>query len=123
MDDDGEISIRELFEALEERERHIDELDAALIALEEENDKCRNELEDKITENQDSQNLVKQLRLDYDGLLKEKLKLEDQVSTHKKQLDEQKNILAVVTKSSEDAKNTQRDGNQQLYRLELENQR
>jgi chromosome segregation ATPase len=123
MSDDGEISVRELYEALEERERHIDELEAVLIAQEEENENCRNELVDKSKELQDSQRLLNQLRLDNDRLQQERTQLEDQVKTHKTQLDEQRNALAVASKSSEDAKKIQRDGNQQLYKLELENQR
>ena len=123
MSDDGEISVRELYEALEERERHIDELEAVLIAQEEENEKCRNELDDKSKELQDSQRLLNQLRLDNDSLQQERTQLEDQVKTHKTQLEEQRNALAVASKSSEDARKIQRDGNQQLYKLELENQR
>lgn len=123
MSDDGEISVRELYEALEERERHIDELEAVIIAQEEENENCRNELVDKSNELQDSQRLLNQLRFDNDRLQQERTQLEDQVKTHKTQLDEQRNALAVASKSSEDAKKIQRDGNQQLYKLELENQR
>ena len=123
MSDDGEISVRELYEALEERERHIDELEAVIIAQEEENENCRNELVDKSNELQDSQRLLNQLRLDNDSLQQERTQLEDQVKTHKTQLEEQRNALAVASKSSEDAKKIQRDGNQQLYKLELENQR
>ena len=124
MSDDGEIiSVRELYEALEERERHIDELEAVIIAQEEENENCRNELVDKSNELQDSQRLLNQLRFDNDRLQQERTQLEDQVKTHKTQSDEQRNALAVASKSSEDAKKMQRDGNQQLYKLELENQR
>ena len=123
MGDDGDVSVRELFEALEERERHIDELEAVLLAQEEENEKCRNELDDKASELQESQKLLNQLRLDHANLQKERTHLEEQVNTQKSQLDEQRNILAIASKSSEDAKKIQRDGNQHLYKLELENQR
>ena len=122
--DDGEIiTVRELYEALEERERHIDELEAVLLAQEQENEKCRNELDDKVSELQERQKLLNQLCLDHDNLQKERTQLEDQVNTHKSQLDEQRKILAIASKSSEDAKKIQRDGNQHLYKLELENQR
>jgi len=123
MDNDGEITVQELYDALEERGHHIDELEAVLVTQEEENEKCRNELDDKVNELKESQKLFNQLRLDHDSLLKERTQLEDQVKIHKTQLDEQKNILAVASKSSEDAKKIQRDGNQQLYKLELETQR
>ncbi len=123
MGDDGEISVQKLFEALEERERHIDELEAVLLAQEEENEKIRNELDNKISELQESQKLLNQLSLDHDDLRKERTQLEEQVKTHKSQLEEQRNTLAIASKSSEDAKKIHRDGNQHLYKLELENQR
>lgn len=120
---DDEITIRELYYALEERERQIHELEAVLIAQEEETEKCRNELDEKGNALQESQKLLSQLRLDHESLQKERTQLEDQAKTHKTQLDEQRHLLAVASKSSEEAKKCQRDGNQQLYKLEVENQR
>ena len=120
---DANDEVRELYEALAERDRHIDELEAELTAQEEENDKRRDDLiqsHDKISE---LQVLVKELRLENDGLLGEKSQLEDQLNARISQLDAQKSILAVAAKSSEEAKKVQKDGNQQLHRLELENQR
>jgi len=118
-----EEEIRELYEALEERERNIDELEAVLTNLEGENDKQQDELNARTKELQELQFAVKQLRQDNDGLLEEKSLLVETVNTQKYQLDEQKNLLAVSAKASEEAKKTQKDGNQNLYRLEVENQR
>lgn len=124
MNVDGEIiTIQELYDALEERERHIDELETVLVAQEEENEKCRNELDEKVNELKESQKVLNQLRLDHESLQEERAQLEEQAKTHKTQLDEQRQILAVASKSSEEAKKFQRDGNQQLYKLEMENQR
>jgi uncharacterized coiled-coil protein SlyX len=118
-----EEEIRELYETLEERERNIDELETVLTNLEEENDKQQDELNARTKELQELQFAVKQLRQDNDGLLEEKSLLVETVNTQKYQLDEQKNILAVSAKSSEEAKKIHKDGNQHLYRLEVENQR
>ena len=118
-----EDELRELYEALEERERNIDELEAVLTNLEGENDKQQDELDDKTQEVQELQNLIKQLRLDNSNLLEDKKLLADQVSSQKSQLDAQKNLLAASVKASEDTKKIQKDGNQNLYRLEVENQR
>ena len=118
-----EDELRELYEALEERERNIDELEAVLTNLEGENDKQQDELDDKTQEVQELQSLIKQLRLDNTSLLEDKTLLADQVSSQKSQLDAQMNLLAASVKASEDTKKIQKDGNQNLYRLELENQR
>ena len=118
-----EDELRELYEALEERERNIDELEAVLTNLEGENDKQQDELDDKTQEVQELQSLIKQLRLDNGSLLEDKTLLADQVSSQKSQLDAQKNLLAASVKASEDTKKIQKDGNQNLYRLEVENQR
>jgi chromosome segregation ATPase len=66
---------------------------------------------------------IKQLTSENDGLLDEKLQLEDQVSAHKSLLDAQRTKLAQHTRLSDSFKKQQKDGNQQLQRLELENQR
>ena len=120
MDDAEEDELRKL---LAKRDRYIDELEAELTALEEDNDK-RDDLiqssQDKVAELQVQ---IKQLRLDSKDLVDENTQLEDQVNAHKSQLDAQKSKLAVTAKSSEDAKRLKKDGNQQLHRLELENQR
>ena len=118
-----EDELRELYEALEERERNIDELEAVLTNLEGENDKQQDELDDKTQEVQELQSLIKQLRLDNSSLLEDKTLLADQISSQKSQLDAQKNLLAASVKASEDTKKIQKDGNQNLYRLEVENQR
>lgn len=111
-----EDELRELYEALEERERNIDELEAVLTNLEGENDKQQNELDDKTQE-------VKQLRLDNSSLMEDKTLLADQISSQKSQLDAQRNLIAASVKASEDTKKIQKDGNQNLYILEVENQR
>ena len=118
-----EDKIRELYEALKERERNIDKLEAVLTNLERENDKQQDELDDKTQEVEELQSLIKQLRLDNRSLLEDKTLLADQVSSQKLQLDAQKNLLAASVKASEDTKRIQKDGNQNLYRLEVENQR
>lgn len=128
----------QLYEALDERDRHIEDLEAELErgphaevqAIQEENgalasdiDKHRDELikcHDTIAELQVQ---TKQLRLDNEGLVGEKLQLEDQVSAHKLLLDTQKSRLTAAAKSTEGAKKQQKDDNQILHRLELENQR
>mmetsp|Transcript_22137 Transcript_22137/g.46294 ORF Transcript_22137/g.46294 Transcript_22137/m.46294 type:complete len:1330 (+) Transcript_22137:96-4085(+) len=118
--DDVEEELRDL---LAERDRYIDELEAELSAQEEDNDKNRDELrkfQDNVAELQVE---IKQLHLDNKDLGRENTQLEDEVKTHKSQLDAQSSIIAVANKSSEDAKRRRKDGNQQLQRLELENQR
>ena len=50
-----EEEIRELYEALEERERNIDELEAVLTNLEAENDKQQDELNARTKELQELQ--------------------------------------------------------------------
>lgn len=121
MDPDEEI--RELYQALQERDRHIDELEAELTAQEEEDEKTRDNLiqcQDQIGELRVH---VKELRADNDDLVEQKTQLEDQLNAHKSQLDAQKSFLAVAAKTSQEAKKIQKDGNQQLQRLEVENQR
>ena len=111
--------IRDLYDALDERDRHIEGLEAELTAQEEDNDKHRDaviQAQDRIAE---LQVLVKH----NNSLLEEIRQLEEQANAHKSQLDAQKNILSMTAKSSEEAKRLQKDGNQQLHRLELENQR
>jgi chromosome segregation ATPase len=118
-----EEEIKELYEALEERERNIDELEAVLSNLEGENDKQQDELNARSNELQELQLVVKQLRLDNNELLEEKSLLVEKIDAQKSQLDAQKNILSLSAKATEEAKKVQKDGNQNLYRLEVENQR
>ncbi|KAL7543911.1 hypothetical protein ACHAXR_013314 [Thalassiosira sp. AJA248-18] len=122
-----EAEEEELRDLLDERDRYIDQLEAELSAQDEDNEKQRGESDRYIAEleedNDKLQVLVKQHRGDNEDLGGEIEQLKDQVKFHKSQLDAQKGILALASKSSEDAKRLQKDGNQQLHRLELENQR
>ena len=113
----------ELRDLLEERDNYINELEAELETQEDGSDKLGKDLiqcQDKIAELQVQ---VKQLRLDNDDLIGENTQLDEQAKAHRSQLDAQKGILAIASKSSQEAKRQQKDGNQQLHRLELENQR
>lgn len=106
-----------------EQKRYIKELENELDKLEEENDKLSDDallLQDKAA---DLNVQVKQLHNDNDELLGSNTQLSDQVSTYKSQLDAQKNVLAVASKSSEEARRLQKDSTKQLHRLEIENQR
>ena len=107
------------------QKRYIKELENELDKLEEENDKLSDDallLQDKAA---DLNVQVKQLHSDNDELLGSNTQLSDQVSAYKSQLDAQKSVLAVASKSSEEARRLQKDSTKQfqLHRLEIENQR
>lgn len=132
---DAEEELRELYNVLDERERHIEDLeaelerrkDADIFAIQEENnrelDKYRDELlgcRDTIA---DLKTQLNQLRDDNKELLNEKEQLNDDLILHTSQLDAHRSQIAHHTKVFEDVKRQQKDGIQQIQRLEMENQR
>jgi len=116
-------SNRELYNAIEERDRHISLIEQDLTTLEEENDKQQDELISYRDEIANLQVLLKQTQVDNDTLVQERSQLQEQVHTQKSQLDSQKNIIAAASKEREDAKRIQRDCTQSMHRLEMENSR
>lgn len=124
----------QLYQALDERDRHIEDLEAELERETQAVQEGKNGLSSDLEQHRDDlikchdaiselQIQIKQLTSENDGLLDEKLQLEDQVSAHKSLLDAQRTKLAQHTRLSDSFKKQQKDGNQQLQRLELENQR
>ena len=104
--------LQELYDAIDERDRLVDE-------LEDENDKQQDELIVRRDEIAKLQALLKEVRLDNDSLLQERSELEEQANSYKSQLDAQKNIIAIAKSQSEQAKKIQRDGNNQMHRFFL----
>ena len=112
-----------MYDALDERDRHIDQLEEEFTQLEKDADKQEDELiayRDKIAE---LRVVVKELRVDNDTHQQERLRLEEQTNTYKSQLDTQRNTLATAAQTADDAKKFQRDSKQQIHRVEIENQR
>jgi len=116
-------SNRELYNAIEERDRHINLIEQDLTTLEEENDKQQDELIACQDEIANLQVLLKQTQVDNDSLVQERSQLQEQVQTQKSQLDSQKNIIAAASKEREDAKKIQQSCKQSMHRLEMENSR
>ena len=116
-------SNRELYDAIDERDRHINLLESDLTTLEEENDKQQDELISYRDEIANLQVLLKETQVDNDTLVQERSQLQEQVHTQKSQLDSQKNIIAAASKEREDAKRIQRDCTTSMHRLEMENSR
>lgn len=109
MSTNSDEEINALYDALEERERLVEELEAELTAQEKESEKQRDALIN-------AQTVAKELRFDNERLLEVQTQLESR-------LGEQKRILAVASKYSEDAKRLQKESNHKLLVLEQENER
>ncbi|KAL3794131.1 hypothetical protein HJC23_012838 [Cyclotella cryptica] len=132
---DAEEELRELYSVLDEKERHIQDLEAELerrnsadfFVIQEENnrelEKYRDELIECRDTNADLTTQLTRLREENKELLNEKEQLNDDLIFHKSQIDAQRSQIAHHTKVSEDVKRQQNDGIRQLQRLELENQR
>jgi chromosome segregation ATPase len=133
-----EQELRELYAALDERDRHIQDLEyelengnsAEIYAIQQENSNLSAELEaqrDELIKCRDTvadlQIQVKQLRADNRELADSKEQLEEHANAQRSQVDTLRTQLAQHSKASEDVKRLKKDGNQQLHRLELENQR
>ena len=116
-------SNRELYNAIDERDRHITLLEEDITNLEGDNSDLQDELISYRDEIANLQVLLKQTQVDNDTLAQESSQLRDQVHTQKSQLDSQKNIIAAASKEREDAKKIQRDCTQSMHRLEMENSR
>ena len=99
----------ELYDAIDERDRHISLLESDLTTLEEENDKQQDELISYRDEIANLQVLLKQTQVDNDTLVQERSQLQEQVQTQKSQLDSQKNVIIAASNEREDAKKIQRD--------------
>jgi DNA repair exonuclease SbcCD ATPase subunit len=132
-----EQELRELYNALDERDRHIEDLESQLeqknqieaFAIQEENDSLTVELDkhrDELIKSRDTiadlQIQIKQLRADNRELLDRKEQLEEDVTAHKIQENKLRSQLTQQAKTSEDVKRLRKDSNQQMQRLELENQ-
>ena len=132
---DAEEELRELYNALDEKERHIEDLkaelerrnDADIFAIQEENNRGLDKSRDEVIECRhtiaDLKTQLNQLREDNKELLNEKEQLNDDLILHASQLEEQRSQIAHHAKVFEDVKRQQKDGIQQIQRLEIENQR
>ena len=77
-------SNRELYNAIEERDRHISLIEQDLTTLEEENDKQQDELISYRDELANLQVLLKQTQIDNDSLVQERSQIQEQVQIDKR---------------------------------------
>jgi chromosome segregation ATPase len=116
-----EQELRELYAALDERDRHIQDLEyelengnsAEIYAIQQENSNLSAELEAQRDELIKCRDTVADLQI----------QVEEHANAQRSQVDTLRTQLAQHSKASEDVKRLKKDGNQQLHRLELENQR
>lgn len=132
---DTEQEINELYAALDERDQHIRRLEDLLEEKSSQHDEEAlavkdsqlNEYRDELVNSRnvlaDLQIQIKCLREDNRELTEDKEHLEEEVSAHRSQADTLRTQLAQYSKAADEVKRLRKDGNQQLQRLELENQR
>jgi chromosome segregation ATPase len=132
---DTEQEINELYAALDERDQHIRRLEdlieekssqhdeEALAVKDSQLNEYRDELVNSRNVLADLQIQIKCLREDNRELTEDKEHLEEEVSAHRSQADTLRTQLAQYSEAADEVKRLRKDGNQQLQRLELENQR